>query len=108
MKLTDLNPSWVGAGGPGVSRRLPDGSSEPVPERRGVAIAFDCPCGCESRVCIALSAPLDGGAPYTSPGEPTWKRTGDSFETLTLSPSLQRVGGCGWHGWVRDGEVIAC
>jgi hypothetical protein len=108
MKLTDLNPSWFGAGGAGISRRQPDGSLMPAPERRGVGLAFDCPCGCDEKVYVALSNPLDGGAPYTDPGEPTWQRTGDTFEALTLSPSLQRIGGCGWHGWVRGGEVIAC
>ena len=44
-------------------------------------------------------------------GEPTWQRTGDTFETLTLHPSILRSpqkGGCGWHGWVTNGEVRSC
>jgi len=34
-----------------------------------------------------------------------WQRTGDSLENLTLSPSIldKTPGGCGWHGWVKNG-----
>ena len=112
MKLADLNPRWIGAGGEGIFRRNAAGELEPAPRREGVGIMFDCPCGldrgCEGWVYVAFSNPRDGGAPIASPGQPTWARTGESFETLTLSPSILRVGGCGWHGWVRNGEVIAC
>jgi hypothetical protein len=104
MRLTDLNPRWVGAGGTGVSNA--DGS--PVPERGGVGISFDCPCGaCGIRGYVAFENPLDGGQPYISPGQPTWQRTGDTFETLTLSPSILRTPpyACGWHGWIRNGEA---
>ena len=100
MRLLDLNPRWVGAGGDGITQ-----NGEPVPERHGVGVSFDCPCGkCGVRVYVAFTNPLDGGAPYI-PDHPTWERTGDTFETLTLRPSILRVGGCGWHGFVTDGEI---
>jgi len=103
VKLTDLNPRWVGAGGSGVSDR--DGN--PVPEREGIGVSFDCPCGCDSRVFVSLSNPLDGGPAYG--GSPTWERKGDTFDTLTLRPSIQRhrPRPC-WHGFVTDGEVTTC
>lgn len=111
MRLTKLNPSWVGGGGDGVTR---DGQSAPRRERVGVM--FDCPCGCGTAddgqaVYVAFANPADGGPPYTSPGEPAWQRTGDTFETLTLTPSILRSkakGGCGWHGFVTAGEVRTC
>jgi len=34
-----------------------------------------------------------------------------TFETLTLTPSILRTpekGGCGWHGFVTNGEIITC
>lgn len=105
MKLTDLNPQWVGAGGPGVTR-----NGKPVTERHGIGLTFDCPCGCGIRGYVSFANPLDGGKPRLSPDEPSWQRTGDTFETLTLSPSIHRIpdrGGCGWHGWVRNGEVTS-
>lgn len=98
MKLADLNPGWLGAGGPGITR-----AGQPVPERHGIGIVFDCPCGCDSPVHVLLKNPLDGGPAVR--GEPLWQRTGDTFETLTLHPSIRRIGGCQWHGWVRDGEI---
>jgi len=105
MRLIDLDPGWVGAGGEGVTQ---DG--QPVPERHGVGIAFDCPCGvCGSRCYIPFENPLDGGPAFVS-DHPYWARTGDTFETLTLTPSIQRrkVGehGCTWHGFIRNGEIV--
>jgi hypothetical protein len=37
-----------------------------------------------------------------------WHREGETFETLTLTPSIFRNparGGCGWHGWITRGAV---
>ncbi len=105
MKLTDLNPRWVGAGGPGVS----DADGNPVPKRHGVGISFDCPCGAEvpkcPRVYIDFSNPLDGGSSHgVAPNR--WQRGGDDFATLTITPSIQRVGGCEWHGFITHGELV--
>ena len=102
MKLIDLNPRWVRAGGPGITTR----DRKPVPERLGVGVSFDCPCGCGIRVYVDLQNPLDGGGPHET-AAPKWTRTGTDFETLTLSPSIQRsdLYGCGWHGFVTDGDI---
>lgn len=107
MRLAELEPRWVGAGGDGVTL-----NGQPVPERRGVAVSFLCPCGRRDydnghtpRVAVHMSPPLDGGAPDTGH---TWVRTGDTFETLALRPSIQRVGGCAWHGFVTNGVVETC
>lgn len=73
-------------------------------------MTFTCPCGAcdEFHDCyIPFTNPLDGGLPYD--GHPTWQRTGDTFETLTLTPSILRnptKGGCGWHGYITNGEVL--
>lgn len=103
MKFTDLNPNWVGAGGPGIFRS--DGS--PSPKREGVGVTFDCPCGCDVRTYIPFANPLDGGAALKTE-HATWQRTGETFENLTLKPSIRRTpakGGCGWHGFVTGGQV---
>jgi hypothetical protein len=108
VKLTDLDPRWYRHGGEDIS----DAAGNPIPERLGVGITFECPCGCPDRVVVPFANPLDGG---TQPGDPKdplfrtgWQRTGDTFETLTLNPSVQRIGGCGWHGWIRDGQAVTC
>ncbi len=104
MKLLDLNPSFIGSGGEGVS----DKDGNPVPERHGIGVVFDCPCGCDSRCFVPFSNPLDGNPPHPSYST-AWARTGETFEVLTLTPSILRVkdrGGCGWHGFITAGEII--
>lgn len=115
MRLTDLNPHWVSNGGEGVTQR-----GEPVPRRDRIGIDFLCPCGKRQpigddpdddshRCFIPFKNPPDGGPPvYGSDEHPCWEREGDTFETLTLKPSIKRArehGGCGWHGFITNGEV---
>lgn len=100
MKLIELNPEWVGNGGESVT----DANGNPVPRREGVAVDFDCPCGCDQRLCVVFANPLDGG-PSVHPGPPRWTRTGETFEDLDLKPSILRIGGCGWHGYINNGEI---
>ena len=100
--LSELEAQIYSTGGPGITR-----NGQPVPERQGMGLMFDCPCGCGNWNAIPFSNPIDGGPPEA--GEhPTWKRTGDTIENLTLSPSILRRkdwGGCGWHGFVENGKV---
>ncbi len=90
MKLIDLNPDWVSHEG-----------------RHGEGLACDCPCGCDSRLWVPFANPIDGLP--KSPEISGWQRTGETFETLTLSPSIWRKkpgspDGCGWHGFLTNGE----
>ena len=50
--------------------------------------------------------PSSGGQPFDTGGAPRWNRTGESFESLTLAPSIRRLDNCGWHGFITNGEVI--
>lgn len=91
MKPTDLDPRWASADG-----------------RHGQAVSFDCPCGCRERLIVPFSNPIDGGAPMQTKRRdgkdaPLWTRTGDTFETLTPSPSIDSPKH--WHGHIRAGEV---
>lgn len=104
MRLVDLDPRWVDNGGDDVT----DGADKPVPLRKGVALAFNCPCGCKDDVAIHITNPLDGGPKLMHDGFPTWERTGEDFESLTLRPSILRMGGCGWHGFITNGEIQTC
>lgn len=102
VRLVDANPSWVGV--------YPDGDLDAEPTRRGVMLAFDCPMhgdGC--RIAVRVRNPIDGGPPVQ--GEPLWDRSGESFESLTLSPSirvLRGTDGCQWHGHVSGGALLTC
>ena len=106
MKLTELNPRWVGVGGEGISDR----NGNPVQRRDGIGVTFDCPCRiCGIALYIRFTNPLDEGSKLSEEEYgPAWERTGETFETLTLRPSILRSkdkGGCGWHGFVTNGEV---
>jgi hypothetical protein len=105
MRLVDLNPRWIGRGGTGVS----DAQGNPVPHRPAIGLMFNCPCGCKIPCFVHMANPLDG-LPPESGGAPTWTRTGEDFETLTLIPSILRSRGCEkqWHGWITNGEIITC
>jgi len=103
MKLADLHPAWVQHGGEGVR----DESGNDVPVRLGVGVAFNCPCGCLGRICVLFQNPLDGGPALENAG-PLWARCSDSLDSLTLLPSIRRLGGCGWHGFITEGEALTC
>jgi hypothetical protein len=102
MKLVDLSPSFYGAGGAGITQ-----GGKPAPKRHGVGLVFDCPCGCDVQCAVPFANPLGGRVPVQ--GDHGWQRIGDTFESLTLRPSILRSkhkGGCGWHGFITNGEIV--
>lgn len=106
VKLTDLNPRWCSAG--------PNGAYG----RHGMGLSFDCPHCRTQRLAVFFANPIDGGA--AADGSETkylWHRSGETFETLTLGPSIDasnkiqtvidgRIELVGhWHGFITNGEV---
>lgn len=95
MKLVELHPAWLG-------------------DNRH-AIVFDCPVHiggeCDrQRIWVPFEPPLDPGPLAQSPIH--WARSGDSFDTLTLAPSIRYRDSDEngqlrehWHGFVTNGEV---
>lgn len=105
MRLVDLDPRWV-------TTNIP-----PTTARRG--ISFECPCPqCQDelhppfltvhpqRIIIWFEPCLDGALPVS--GGLRWQRTsGESFEDLTLSPSIDfKHAGGGWHGLLDHGRIV--
>lgn len=103
MRLVDLDPMFYADQG-----------------RHGMGITFECPhCpeGQRIRLGVAFENPVDGGTPepkrmVTFPDghrqeSVRWQRTGDTFETLTLTPSVDAAShGVGhWHGFITNGEI---
>lgn len=120
-RLIDCNPRWI------INGRYTQ-NTDGVPS----GVHFDCPEGHEGcSHAIPFTPGLDGAA---APGWQTngaiWQRTGDTFETLTLSPSIRRepiyanrhaaiAAGCkpehitdtllcAFHGFIRDGQIEFC
>lgn len=114
-RLVDCNPRWVTDGG-----------------RDGCGLIFECPEGHEDcRHAIPFTPALDGTEHASwQRNRAVWQRSGDTFETLTLSPSIRREPAyasreaalaagcreehiepsllCAFHGFIRDGQIEFC
>jgi hypothetical protein len=97
MKLSDCDPRWTKATNPDDGGR-PDG--------QGMGLSFLSPLGTGVRINIWFANPLDGGSPINDPKRPRqlWKRTGETFDTLTLTPSVDASPD--WHGHIKDGNMV--
>lgn len=60
-------------------------------------IVYGCPCGCGTTHGLPVAA---GGQ---RPGRWGWDGNEDR---PTVTPSIQIVGGCRWHGWLRGGQWV--
>lgn len=110
MRLADLEPRWATP----YLLKHPNGAVQFFGEtaRSGMGMTFRCP-HCAERLSVFFANPIDGGTPADLPprldptGNPTpaplWSRTGESFETLTLQPSVDAAGH--WHGFITAGEI---
>jgi hypothetical protein len=92
VKFSELEPEWFGIhGGPA-----------------NAGVEFRCPCrpDCSERIPVTFTVALDG-SPVVIHGQ-QWVRSGETFETLTLSPSVDcsHWPGRHWHGFVRNGEIV--
>jgi hypothetical protein len=68
-------------------------------EGRRVGLLVACP-NCGAKGGAWFTNPIEGGPPY---GRVCWDRTGETLETLTLTPSFRAVGH--YHSWIRNGEL---
>lgn len=67
-------------------------------------IEFDCPTCKKERIWVPFSPTLKGEIIEPTPNRAIWNRTGDTFETLTLTPSID-YNKSHWHGFITNGEV---
>lgn len=74
------------------------------------AVKFMCPkCfeaneGAEGTHSILVS--FEGrGVPADADYNPRWAVSGTSLDDLALHPSVLLRSGCGWHGWVKNGDA---
>lgn len=105
MRLLDLDPRFLVVVEPGQRYREVDDI------RIAQGVRFLCPAcfaanGGEVGTHSILAWFRDRGVPNAEvPGPARWMVSGTSYADLTLSPSINIVHGCQWHGWVRDGMV---
>lgn len=90
MKLADLNPNWVTTNS----------------YRKGMGLRFNCP-HCGEKMVVMFLNPIDGGNPdLFRTDNCKWTRMGETFDTLTLTPSIDIPNH--WHGNIINGEALVC
>ena len=99
MELTKLNPRWVG---------LHNWCSDSV---FNIGISFDSPIT-GKRLAVLFKPAIDPDRLMVKnqwgdyfPQSKKWERIGDTFETLTLKPSLDFSNHGEWHGVIANGDV---
>lgn len=115
MRLADKEPRWVAIGYPGFVEKA-NAWAQSLPIYCGVS--FMCPHCNAQRLAVIFDPPVNPAghvvrdAPPVPAGQLVWKRDGgDTFDTLTLSPSLDfsrpaRIDFAGhWHGFIKNGEL---
>lgn len=72
-----------------------------------MGVSFCCPHCKTTYLGVWFMNPLDGGLPAAPDCEPLsrWQRTGDTFDTLSLTPSVDASQDGHWHGWIIHGEI---
>ena len=119
MRLAELNPHWVG---------LPAGHRSYMEWPIHSGVSFLCPHCRAIRLAVLFRPVIDPGGylPKIALWEASqykdqlaWARTGDTFETLTLTPSVDfanplidpahpekgRFAFNHWHGHITNGEM---
>jgi hypothetical protein len=95
MRLADLNPRWVGL-------------TRSFDKTVKMGVSFDCPHCREQRIVVSFVQPIDpenllAMTDWQPGAERQWDRSGDTFETLSLLPSVDASPH--WHGRITNGEV---
>jgi hypothetical protein len=112
VRLIELKPRWVGINpaNPDKHYVLPGGQVAPSPIHIGVS--FICPHCLDQRLAVLFHPIIDpdgwavkNGWALPDATNKRWQRTGDTFNTLTLKPSIDCSGSKHWHGFVTNGEV---
>ena len=65
-----------------------------------VALELTCP-NCGDKRIAWFKNPIGGGPAIKI--SPLWDRSGDTLETVSLTPSFEAPG-C-YHGWIKNGEL---
>jgi hypothetical protein len=92
MRLVDLDPHWIGT------------HDESGLRDTHLGVSFRCPQpDCEQRLYVPFANPPSGAAPMLA--EHLWHREGETFETLTLTPSVDVSKYGHWHGFITAGEI---
>lgn len=100
IRLSDLQPGWTAPSAGWCAPSYRDG------------LTFLCPCCLKTRLGILFEPPIDPDGLREKfqlgdlhIGEKVWRRErGETFDDLTLSPSIDCSESGHWHGHICTGE----
>lgn len=132
MQLIDLSPQFIRYGSRVETWQVVDGDHNTWRERgcpckdvtgpreykvhvatlvEAQGIFFDCPI-CKDKQAHSVEVTFrDRGVPdnlgtHNKDGVPVrWAVTGNDFSDLSTQPSILLQGGCGWHGYITNGNA---
>jgi len=103
MKLSDLEPHWVG-----------------LQPGHAIGMTFLCPHCRKTRIGVLFDVPIGAYEPCdmiaeslrnamikhcVEAGMKQWHRTGETFDNLSLQPSIDTSQFQHWHGHIENGEI---
>lgn len=100
MRLSDLEPRWALD-----ADIIVCGTVVHDEHRQGMGLTFLCPHCRATRLGVFIANPVDGGPPSDDASQLWTRVSGDSFENLTLSPSIDVSKSGHWHGHIRAGAI---
>jgi hypothetical protein len=107
MRLTELEPHWVGIHGWDDERGVQFYTVGDIYKRAAPGgLSFICPTHRNHRLAVFFENPADGLPPERSV-KYRWHREGEAFESLTLTPSInaQVADPTCWHGFITNGDI---
>jgi hypothetical protein len=110
MKLTELDPRWVAIHGwdspNGTQNYVCGATSGPFYREAPGGLSFICPMHRTHRLVVFFENPWDGLPPERS-GKYRWHRENETFDTITLRPSInaQVADPSCWHVFITNGEI---
>jgi hypothetical protein len=98
MKLTDLSPRWVT---PDLFIfKNPTGGECWLSCKR-----VEMPIREQMELCYRAHPDMKGTSIVPMKADFAWSFTGNNFETMTVTPSIDASSSGNWHGFITNGEI---
>ncbi len=113
MRLTELEPRWfdvpgIGTDKDGITFLCPCEACKSLPKPRRLAVQFFNPIGGEPKPAMTQkekNVHLFDLRTFDVAPSTQWQRTGETFDDLTLAPSVDASKSGHWHGHITNGNM---
>jgi hypothetical protein len=113
MRLNELEPRWfdipgVGGAKDGITFLCPCAACANLPQRRRLGVQFANPIGSDPKPPMTQkekNVHLFELRSFDVAPSICWQRTGETFDDLTLTPSVDASKSGHWHGCITNGQL---